>query len=82
MGKQVWILMVAQKRSYCLRIQILVKYWLIVWAHGSVVERVPDKNEVHGSIPCAPTSKFVSPFVLRTARSCSLTDYVSVRTRS
>ena len=22
---------------------------------GSVVERVPDKNEVHGSIPCAPT---------------------------
>ncbi len=24
---------------------------------GSVVERVPDKNEVHGSIPCAPTNK-------------------------
>ena len=25
------------------------------WVRGSVVERVPDKNEVHGSIPCAPT---------------------------
>ena len=25
------------------------------WVGGSVVERVPDKNEVHGSIPCAPT---------------------------
>ena len=25
------------------------------WIGGSVVERVPDKNEVQGSIPCAPT---------------------------
>ena len=24
-------------------------------AHGSVVERIPDKNEVLGSIPSAPT---------------------------
>ena len=27
------------------------------WVGGSVVERVPDKNEVHGSIPCRPTSR-------------------------
>ena len=26
------------------------------WAGSSVVERIPDKNEVHGSIPCPPTS--------------------------
>ncbi len=24
---------------------------------SSVVERIPDKNEVHGSIPCAPTNE-------------------------
>ena len=29
-----------------------LKFW---WAHSSVVERVPDKNEVVGSIPTAPT---------------------------
>lgn len=26
-----------------------------IWAHGSVVERFPDKKEVLGSIPSAPT---------------------------
>src|SRR3989338_7996150 len=29
--------------------------YCIRWAHSSVVERCPDKTEVHGSIPCAPT---------------------------
>src|SRR3989344_3576378 len=26
-----------------------------IWASGSVVERLPDKKEVQGSIPCSPT---------------------------
>lgn len=38
---QVWVLM--------------LNYTLDFRARSSVVERVPDKNEVHGSIPCAPT---------------------------
>ena len=27
-----------------------------------MVERVPDKNEVHGSIPCAPTKGLLTKF--------------------
>lgn len=34
-----------------------VKIREFVRVRGSVVERVPDKNEVHGSIPCAPTNE-------------------------
>lgn len=44
------------------------------WAHGSVVERVPDKNEVLGSIPSAPTHaslllRFLCSPINLTARS-------------
>ena len=28
-----------------------------IWAHSSMVERCPDKTEVLGSIPSAPTSE-------------------------
>ena len=40
----------------------MVKY-APIGVRGSVVERVPDKNEVHGSIPCAPTHKKFSPLI-------------------
>ncbi|KKR63182.1 MAG: hypothetical protein UU03_C0010G0011 [Candidatus Woesebacteria bacterium GW2011_GWA1_40_45] len=33
------------------------KLWRLIWVGGSVVERVPDKNEVDGSIPSRPTKK-------------------------
>ena len=33
----------------------LTYHFFATRVRGSVVERVPDKNEVHGSIPCAPT---------------------------
>lgn len=35
---------------------------LIVWALGSVVERVPDKNEVDGPIPSVPTRNHYPPW--------------------
>ena len=34
---------------------------LMVWAHGSVVERRPDKTKVLGSIPSAPTHNLQVP---------------------
>ena len=32
--------------------------------HSSLVERFSDKEEVHGSIPCAPTNLKFTPFIL------------------
>jgi hypothetical protein len=35
---------------------IMVKY-LSFWVRSSPVERIPDKNEVQGPTPCAPTQE-------------------------
>ena len=47
-----------QEHNLQINHRILYNKPLSLWncrAHGSVVERVPDKNEVLGSIPSAPT---------------------------
>jgi hypothetical protein len=31
-----------------------------IWVHSSLVERFSDKEEVHGSIPCAPTTEIIA----------------------
>ena len=37
-----------------------MKFTSSPWARGSVVEHIPDKNEVEGSIPSAPTGRLVA----------------------
>ena len=35
-----------------------------IWARSSVVERFPDKKEVHSSILCAPTLRWLNEVVI------------------
>ena len=46
-----------------LHLSLICSIILLLWAYSSVVERVTDNDEVHGSIPCTPTYKF--KFILK-----------------
>ena len=48
--------------------EFLAKIHTLIWARSSVVERCPDKTEVEGPIPSAPTKKYIIYTILEYLR--------------